>query len=68
MTDEYLMQCVKNGDLDKAAVLYERYKKKLYNFFQYRNFNDAEQSEDCVQQVFYRIIKYRESYLSLIHI
>ncbi len=62
MTDEYLMQCVKDEDLEKAAILYERYKKKLYTFFLYRNFNDAELSEDCVQQVFYRIIKYRQSY------
>ena len=51
MTDEYLMQCVKDEDLDKAAILYERYKKRLYNFFQYRNYNNPELSEDCVQQV-----------------
>jgi len=62
MTDEYLMQCVKDEDLDKAAILYERYKKRLYNFFQYKNYNNPELSEDCVQQVFYRMIKYRQTY------
>jgi len=62
MTDEALMLCVKNDDLDKAAILYERYKKKLYHFFLYKNKNDQELSEDAVQQVFYRMIKYRKSY------
>ena len=62
MTDESLMLCVKNDDLDKAAILYERYKKKLYHFFLYKNKNDQELSEDAVQQVFYRMIKYRKSY------
>lgn len=62
MTDESLMLCVKNDDLDKAAILYERYKKKLYLFFLYKNKNDQELSEDAVQQVFYRMIKYRKSY------
>jgi RNA polymerase sigma factor (sigma-70 family) len=62
MTDEALMLCVKNDDLDKSAILYERYKKKLNNFFMYRNSFDKEASEDCIQQVFYRVIKYRKSY------
>jgi RNA polymerase sigma factor (sigma-70 family) len=62
MTDEFLMLSVKQEDLDKAAILYERYKKKMYNFFLYKNYNDQERSEDCVQQVFYRVIKYRHTY------
>ena len=62
MTDEALMLCVKNDDLDKAAMLYERYKKKLYQFFLYKNYGDKDGSEDCVQQVFYRMIKYRKTY------
>ncbi len=62
MTDESLMLCVKNEDLDKAAILYERYEKKLYQFFIHRNFGDKEASADNVQQVFYRLIKYRNTY------
>ena len=62
MTDESLMLCVKNEDLDKAAILYERYKRRLFNFFLYKNNSNKEKSEDCVHQVFYRIIKYRQSY------
>ncbi len=62
MTDELLMLCVKNGELDKAAILYERYKKALYNFFLFKNSNDKDKGEDGVQQVFYQLIKYRHTY------
>ncbi|MEO8885844.1 MAG: sigma-70 family RNA polymerase sigma factor [Mucilaginibacter sp.] len=62
MSDEFLMLSVKNGDLDKAAIIYGRYKKKLYQFFFHRNYGDKEASADHVQQVFYRLIKYRNSY------
>ena len=49
---------VKDGDLDKLALLFERYKKPLYGFF-YSLCKDGELSEDLVQNVFYRILKYR---------
>jgi len=62
MTDEYLMLCIKNDDLDKVAILYERYTKKLYLYFLSKNKHDSESSEDCVQQVFYRLIKYRKTF------
>ena len=62
MSDEFLMTSVKNGDLDKAAIIYERYKNKLYQFFIHRNYGDKEASADNVQQVFYRLIKYRGTY------
>jgi RNA polymerase sigma factor (sigma-70 family) len=62
MTDESLMLCVKSGELDKAAILYERYKKALYNFFLYKNSNDKDKGEDGVQQVFYQLIKYRHTF------
>lgn len=62
MSDELLMLSVKNGDLDKASIIYERYKNKLYQFFIHRNYGDKEASADNVQQVFYRLIKYRNTY------
>lgn len=62
MTDEQLMLAVKNDHLDKAAILYERYKKMLYGFFMYKNNNDKAKSDDNVQQTFYRLIKYRHTY------
>lgn len=61
MTDEELMLSVKNGDLDKAAILYERYRNNIYIYIRYKN-TTTERCEDCVQQVFYRILKYRNTY------
>jgi RNA polymerase sigma factor (sigma-70 family) len=57
-TDNELMTWVKNGDLDKVAVLYERYNKVLYGFF-FKTTLDAQASEDLVHTVFFKIIKYR---------
>ena len=61
MTDEQLMQLVKEGNLDKAGVLYNRYNKKLYNFF-LRQTYDPSLSEDLTQNVFERLLRYRNSY------
>ena len=49
---------VKDGDLDKLGLLFERYKKPLFGFFYGMNKNSAV-SEDLVQNVFFRILKYR---------
>lgn len=49
---------VKENDLDKLGLLFSRYKKPLFGFFYGMNKN-AELSEDLVQNVFYRILKYR---------
>ena len=49
---------VKDGDLDRLGLLFERYKKPLYGFFYGMN-RDADLSEDLVQNVFFRILKYR---------
>jgi len=55
------MMKVKSGDLDKLGLLYERHKKKLFGFF-YNMGNNPSVSEDLVQNVFVRILKYRQSY------
>jgi RNA polymerase sigma factor (sigma-70 family) len=49
---------VKNGDLDKLGLLFERHKKPLFGFFYGLNKN-RDVSEDLVQNVFFRILKYR---------
>ncbi len=49
---------VKDGDTDKLGLLFERYKKPLFGFF-YGMTKDPELSEDLVQNVFVRILKYR---------
>lgn len=49
---------VKDGDTDKLGLLFERYKKPLFGFFYGLN-RDAELCDDLVQNVFFRILKYR---------
>lgn len=60
-SDNALMLKVKEGDLDKLGLLFERYGQKLYHFF-YRLTRRRDVSEDLVQSVFERILKYRNSY------
>lgn len=59
--DKALMLKVKEGDLDKLGLLFERYNQRLYRFF-YRMTHRRDISEDLVQGVFERILKYRHSY------
>lgn len=61
MTDELLMIAVKDGELEKASELFDRYHKRLYNFFVKITF-DRELGHDLTQNVFLRMIKYRSSY------
>lgn len=52
---------VKAGQLDKMGLLFERYHRALYGFFYHANGNAAA-SEDLVQNVFYRMLKYRHTF------
>lgn len=52
---------VKEGSLSELAELFDRYHVKLYNFFMRLTFDKAA-SEDLTQTVFYRIIKYRQTF------
>lgn len=61
MTDELIMEAVKNGDLQQASVLFERYNKRIFNFLA-RMTMDREVAEDLTQNVFLRMIKYKSSY------
>jgi RNA polymerase sigma factor (sigma-70 family) len=61
MTDEQIMEAVKNGDLQQASLLFDRYHKRLFNFLA-RMCMDRDLAEDLTQNVFLRLIKYRTSY------
>ncbi len=52
---------VKEGNLSELTVLFERYNVKLFNFFLKLTF-DRIASEDLTQTLFYRVIKYRQTY------
>lgn len=61
LSDEQYMLQVKVGNLDALAPLFEKYHVKLYNFF-LRMTRNRTISEDLTQNVFRRILTYRESY------
>jgi len=60
-TDNALMAQVSAGELPKLAVLFERHHRGLFRYFVSLN-RDRELSEDLVQDVFFRILRYRASY------
>ncbi len=61
MSDEMIMEAVKNGDLQQASLLFERHQKPVFNFLA-RMAMDRDIAEDLTQNVFLRMIKYRNSY------
>lgn len=60
-TDHELMIAVRAGEIARLGDLFERYHRRLYAFF-IRLTNQPTTSEDLVQLVFYRILKYRHTY------
>jgi len=52
---------VRDGDVAKLGILFERHHAKLYNFL-VRLTNRRDSSEDLVQEVFFRIMKYGHSF------
>jgi RNA polymerase sigma factor (sigma-70 family) len=52
---------VRDGDVAKLGILFERHHVKLYNFL-VRLTNRRDASEDMVQEVFFRILKYGHSF------
>lgn len=60
-TDHELMIAVRAGEIARLGDLFERYHQRLYAFF-VRLTNQPTTSEDLVQLVFYRILKYRHTY------
>jgi RNA polymerase sigma factor (sigma-70 family) len=61
LPDEDLMLQVREGVGEMLAVLFDRYQNPLFNFYS-RLTGDRTASEDLVQDVFFRILKYRHSY------
>ncbi|MBF9236968.1 RNA polymerase sigma factor [Hymenobacter sp. BT683] len=52
---------VKAGDVDRMGLLFERYHRQLFGFL-YHMLGRADASEDLVQNVFYRMLKYRHTF------
>jgi RNA polymerase sigma-70 factor, ECF subfamily len=60
-TDEDLMLQVRDGAGETLGVLFDRYQAPLFNFYCKLTGNRS-LSEDLVQEVFLRILRYRQSY------
>ncbi|OHB73789.1 MAG: hypothetical protein A2Z25_00910 [Planctomycetes bacterium RBG_16_55_9] len=60
-SDNELMAEVCSGKVDKLGLLFERHKTALFGYF-YRNTHCTEISEDLVQSVFLRILKYKSRF------
>jgi RNA polymerase sigma factor (sigma-70 family) len=61
MSDEDLMLQVREGNSEPLGVLFDRYQMPLLNFYSKLTGNRVV-SEDLVQEVFFRILKYRHTY------
>lgn len=61
ITDDALMSRVRDGDVQALAPLFDRHHAALLNFY-VRTTGDRASSEDLVQEVFTRILKYRRTY------
>jgi RNA polymerase sigma factor (sigma-70 family) len=61
MSDEELMSQVRSGVGEMLGPLFDRYHVPLFNFY-LKVTGERSASEDLVQEVFFRILKYRQSY------
>ena len=52
---------VRNGEAEMLGVLFDRYQTPLFNFYT-KMTQDRAASEDLVQDVFLRILRYRQTY------
>jgi RNA polymerase sigma-70 factor (ECF subfamily) len=59
--DELVMREVREGDVGRLEVLFDRHHPAILHYFQYLTSNRA-LSEDLAQEVFFRILKYRHTY------
>ena len=62
LSDNALMLKVKNGDIDKMGLLYERYHRQLFRFI-FNMTRQKELSEDMVQNIFLRMLKYPDGFM-----
>src|ERR1035438_8423393 len=59
--DEQIMRQVRDGEVNRLEVLFDRHQRALLHYFLHLTGNRAA-SEDLVQEAFFRVLKYRRSY------
>lgn len=60
-SDNQLMNKVKEGDFDKMALLYQRHHQALFGYL-FHLTRQKDLSEDIVQNTFFRMLKYRNTF------
>src|ERR1700752_1722299 len=60
-TDENLMLAVRDGDVSKLGILFDRHHRTLLDFFA-RQVGSRTVAEALVQDVFFRMLKYRGTF------
>jgi RNA polymerase sigma factor (sigma-70 family) len=60
-TDQEVMMQVRGGDVEKLSILFERHHSRLYGFC-LGLVGNREAARDLVQEVFFRVLRYRDSY------
>lgn len=61
LTDNEIMRRVREGEIDRLGLLFERYSAPLFNYM-LRLTRRRDLSEDLVQEVFFRVLKHRKTY------
>lgn len=61
VSDEAVMLEVREGQVGRLAILFERHHRSIFHFC-YRMTGNSELSEDLTQEVFMRMLKYRRSF------
>ncbi len=61
LTDDELMRKVRDGEVERLGLLFERYSGPLFNYL-LRLTGRRDVSEDLVQEVFFRVLKHRHTY------
>ena len=61
LSDSEVMEKVRDGQVEKLTILFEKHHVKVFNFF-LRLTGSHNLSEDLVQNVFVRMLKYRSTY------
>jgi len=60
-SDENLMHSVRGGDVSKLGILFDRHHRAVLNFF-FRMTGHKTVADDLAQEVFFRILKYRNTF------
>jgi RNA polymerase sigma factor (sigma-70 family) len=61
LSDEYIMEKVKSGNIDYMTEIFNRYNNQILNYF-FRLSGNLQDSQDLTQSVFLRLLKYSNSF------